>query len=76
MMVLVELVLPVCTSACPYVSSGSSNKNGSNGGGGGDEGRTIEGGSCDEEQGLTSGNSRPCNNMVISSLLMFLNHHI
>lgn len=78
MMVLVELMLPVRTSTCPYgSSSGSSKTNGSNRGGDGDEGWIIEGESCDEEQGLISGNSRSCNSMVISSLLMlFLNHHI
>lgn len=55
-----ELVLPdVLTSGCPYVSSSSSNTNGFNRRGGDDEGQVIGGGSCDDEQGLTSGDSRP-----------------
>ena len=74
MMVLAEL-LPVRTRAWPYVSSGSSNNNGSIGGDGGDEGRVMGGGSSDEEQSPTSGISRPCIIIVISSLLvLFLNH--
>ena len=75
-MVLVELVLPdIRTYAYPNMSSGSSSTYGSIGGG--DEGRVMRGGNCDDEQGLTLGNSRPCISMVISSLLvLFLNHLI
>ena len=75
--VLARLVLPVRirTLARPYVSSGSSNSNGSIGGEGGDEGRVMGGRSSDAEQSSTSGMSRPCIIIVISSLLvLFLNH--
>ena len=69
--------LTLLNTACPVVSSGSTNTWLRGGSGGGNIGRVALGGRLLDEQALGVGSSKPCIRETISSLLaLFLNHSI